>query len=179
MPTSNIPSSSSSSSSPGLTAQQLEQWSKDGYVIIPDALDAATIAALVAETKSLLQNFSLEGHPMTTFTTGDGDGDDDDDDDDDDDGDGDGDEDGDGNGDQNGHGDKHDSIQEHEKGKEQRKSNPNLKPNPNPKSNPKANLKGKHVDDEYFLTSADKIRFFFEEGMYFFYFLVSRLSLSF
>lgn len=56
----------------GLTQEQLQTWDQDGYLIIPDALDSETISSLLNETHSMLNNFSLEDHPMTKFSTGEG-----------------------------------------------------------------------------------------------------------
>lgn len=81
----------------GLTPKQLAFWHENGYLIIPKALDAGTVDSLLSTIKQTLNDFSLEDHPMTKFTTG---------------------------------GDSGDA----------------------------------HVGDEYFLTSSDKIRVFFEEG---------------
>lgn len=91
--------SSSDKVSSGLNPAQLEAWHNDGYLIIPDALDQETVSALLAETHSLLDYFSLDDHPMTKFSTGEG-------------------------------------------------------------------KDGEHVGDDYFLSSGDKVRFFFEEGIY-------------
>ncbi|KAI5814780.1 hypothetical protein BZA77DRAFT_371332, partial [Pyronema omphalodes] len=88
----------------GLTEEQIRFWEENGYLIIPDALDKDTVEGLLDEAHKLLEEFSLEGHPMTKFTTGGEDGSD----------------------------------------------------------------AEKHVGDAYFLESNDKIRFFFEEGVYFF-----------
>lgn len=81
----------------GLTRKQIASFKDDGYLVIPDALDQDTVRKLLSETHKLLDEFSLDDHPMTRFATGEA------------------------------------------QGKE-------------------------HVGDDYFLTSGDKVRFFFEEG---------------
>ena len=81
----------------GLSKEQLATFERDGYLLIPDALDPTTVSSLLHETHSMLENFSLDDHPMTKFSTGEG-----------------------------------------------------------------ANRE--HVGDDYFLSSGDQIRFFFEEG---------------
>ena len=53
-----------------LTRAQIQCFETDGYLLIPDALSPATVAALLAETNHMLSSFSLADHPMTKFSTG-------------------------------------------------------------------------------------------------------------
>ncbi|KAK4241035.1 hypothetical protein C8A03DRAFT_12728 [Achaetomium macrosporum] len=55
----------------GLTFPQLHAFSRDGYLIIPDALPPSTVSALLAETHRLLdEELDLSNHPLTRFQTG-------------------------------------------------------------------------------------------------------------
>jgi phytanoyl-CoA hydroxylase len=55
----------------GLTEPQIATFWRDGYLIVEDALSQETVKELLHETHSLLDNFPLEDHPMTKFSTGD------------------------------------------------------------------------------------------------------------
>ncbi|EAL87282.1 phytanoyl-CoA dioxygenase family protein [Aspergillus fumigatus Af293] len=82
----------------GLTPSQLAFFRENGYLVIPGFLSPEDITSLLTETNKFLDDFPLESHPLTKFTTGD------------------------------------DETDEN----------------------------NTHVGDDYFLTSGDKIRFFFE-----------------
>lgn len=92
------PPPSTADNAQGLTPEQLQFWDDNGYLIIENALDKSTVSTLLADARQMLNDFSIDEHPMTKFSTGEG--------------------------------------------------------------------EDKHVGDDYFLTSGDKVRFFFEEGVY-------------
>lgn len=54
----------------GLSNEQLAKFERDGYLIIPNALSPETVSSLLTETHTMLENFSLEDHPMTKFSPG-------------------------------------------------------------------------------------------------------------
>lgn len=58
----------------GLSPTQVAKFEKDGFLIIEDALNSDTVESLLVETHALLENFSLDDHPMTKFATGGEDG---------------------------------------------------------------------------------------------------------
>lgn len=68
-----MPSSSSSvstgmdSSAYDLAANQLDEFHRQGFLLLPDFFDPAP---LLEQSKHLVENFDLEGHPLTKFTTG-------------------------------------------------------------------------------------------------------------
>lgn len=81
-----------------LSPKQLEQFHTDGFLIVPNYLDATTCTSVLATINHMLNNIDLSTNPLTKFTTGDS-------------------------------------------------------------SNP-------HVGDNYFLTSGDQVRYFFEEDAF-------------
>lgn len=59
-----------SSDQGGLTYEQISAFERDGYLILSDALTQETVSSLLNETHKMLEEFSLEDHPMTKFSTG-------------------------------------------------------------------------------------------------------------
>lgn len=58
----------------GLTPEQLAFFEKNGYLLIPDALSPDTVKELLDDTNKMLNEFPLDDHPMTKFSTGGEDG---------------------------------------------------------------------------------------------------------
>ncbi|KAI0283644.1 phytanoyl-CoA dioxygenase [Russula aff. rugulosa BPL654] len=54
-----------------LSMDQIESFHRNGYLIIPAFLAPDETDALLNRAKSLLDEFSLQDHPLTKFTTGD------------------------------------------------------------------------------------------------------------
>ncbi|KAL1968167.1 hypothetical protein VTN77DRAFT_2002 [Rasamsonia byssochlamydoides] len=68
------PTNTSQEDSPpaqGLTQEQLDSFHENGYLVIPGFLSADEVHSLLSTTHDLLDNFPLESHPLTRFTTGD------------------------------------------------------------------------------------------------------------
>lgn len=57
----------------GLTNAQVASFHENGYLVVPDYLTRTEITSLLHETNQLLDDFPLETHPLTQFTTGDSD----------------------------------------------------------------------------------------------------------
>lgn len=55
----------------GLTADQIASFQANGYLVLPHHLPEETVSRLLETTDELLNNFPLESHPLTCFTTGD------------------------------------------------------------------------------------------------------------
>ncbi|KAI7195878.1 hypothetical protein KC324_g4587, partial [Hortaea werneckii] len=64
------PPPASADLSHGLSKEQLEEWDRNGYLLIPDALSQTEVKELLDESNKMLHDFPLEEHPMTRFSTG-------------------------------------------------------------------------------------------------------------
>ncbi|KAK9450921.1 uncharacterized protein V1518DRAFT_412077 [Limtongia smithiae] len=53
----------------GLTAEQVTQFEKDGYLLLPGELSPERVKALYDETSKLLRDFDITTHPLTRFST--------------------------------------------------------------------------------------------------------------
>ncbi|KAF1993640.1 phytanoyl-CoA dioxygenase family protein [Amniculicola lignicola CBS 123094] len=58
----------------GLTPEEVAFFNENGYLLIPDELSQETVKGLLEETHKMLDEFSLDDHPMTKFSTGGEDG---------------------------------------------------------------------------------------------------------
>ncbi|KAK4048673.1 hypothetical protein OIV83_004643 [Microbotryomycetes sp. JL201] len=56
-----------------LSQEQKLQFDRDGYLVIKSFLSPDTVERLLERSHQLLRDFTLEGHPMTTFSTEDDD----------------------------------------------------------------------------------------------------------
>ncbi|KAK7472501.1 hypothetical protein VKT23_000616 [Stygiomarasmius scandens] len=54
-----------------LTQQQIDQFNQNGYLVLPGFLSAQETNGLLSRSKQLIEEFPIETHPMTKFTTGD------------------------------------------------------------------------------------------------------------
>jgi len=54
-----------------LTQAQINKFHADGYLVIPGFLSADETDTLLARSKQLLDEFNIDDHPLTKFTTGD------------------------------------------------------------------------------------------------------------
>ncbi|PFH53728.1 hypothetical protein AMATHDRAFT_960 [Amanita thiersii Skay4041] len=54
-----------------LTKEQIEQFHRNGYLVVPRFLDEQDTRALLNRSKQLLEEFDFEQHPRTKFTTSD------------------------------------------------------------------------------------------------------------
>lgn len=52
-----------------LTSEQLEQFDRDGFLVIPDFFTKNTAQELLNQAKLLLKNFDLAQNPKTRFTS--------------------------------------------------------------------------------------------------------------
>ncbi|KAI9634113.1 uncharacterized protein MKK02DRAFT_34716 [Dioszegia hungarica] len=52
-----------------LTAEQKQKWKEDGYLAIPDFFSSEETNEMITRARQLLNEFDIEGHPLTTFKT--------------------------------------------------------------------------------------------------------------
>ncbi|KAJ5917942.1 hypothetical protein N7454_010317 [Penicillium verhagenii] len=57
----------------GLTEAQVASFHENGYLVLPDYLSPTEITSVLTEANTLLNDFDLDTHPLTQFTTGDDD----------------------------------------------------------------------------------------------------------
>jgi len=54
-----------------LTAPQIDRFYQDGYLVVPTFLSSEETSSLLTRSKELLDEFNVDDHPLTKFTTGD------------------------------------------------------------------------------------------------------------
>ena len=70
MPPPSVPDITSAHPSSSSGRFDVGKFNRDGYFVIPDFLPPETVSLLRQRVTQLLNEFSLEGHPMTKFSTG-------------------------------------------------------------------------------------------------------------
>lgn len=70
MPPPPLPCTAANHPSPSFGSFDAGKFSRDGYFVIPNFLPPETVSVLRQRVIQLLDKFSLEGHPMTKFSTG-------------------------------------------------------------------------------------------------------------
>ena len=70
MPPPSLTDTTTSNQSSSPPPFDVEMFNRDGYLVVPDFLPPETVTLLRERVTQLLDDFSLEGHPMTKFTTG-------------------------------------------------------------------------------------------------------------
>lgn len=58
----------------GLTKEQVDQFNRDGCIVLPGELTPQQVKKLMDHSHKLLDEFDISKHPMTRFTTGEGHG---------------------------------------------------------------------------------------------------------
>ena len=59
-----------SSTNDGSEPFNVRKFNRDGYLVVPNFLSPKTVSLLRERVIQLLDGFSLQGHPMTKFSTG-------------------------------------------------------------------------------------------------------------
>ncbi|ORX40573.1 hypothetical protein BD324DRAFT_611331 [Kockovaella imperatae] len=52
-----------------LSAQDKQRWRQDGYLVLPGFFEQAATEEMLGRARQLLDEFDVEGHPLTTFKT--------------------------------------------------------------------------------------------------------------
>jgi hypothetical protein len=59
-----------SSTSPSPPSFDVSKFNRDGYLVLPNFLQPSQVSLLRERVLQLLQDFTLDNHPMTKFSTG-------------------------------------------------------------------------------------------------------------